>query len=106
MSEPLLPTFVTIAVTLLGALIAAVWRFATLAASLSSMMATLQMDSKELRSKLEALERMPLIEQRLGQLEKLQSIVPKLSAEVAGLAIKIESYRDAEVWRRSGGDFK
>lgn len=102
----MLPTFVTIAVTLLGALIAAVWRFATLAASLSSMMATLQLDSRELREKLGALERMPLIEQRLGQLEKLQSIIPKLSADVSALNVKIESYRDAEVWRRSGGDFK
>jgi hypothetical protein len=74
-------------VTLLLALIGAVWRFSASNARLEKTTEALMERDEEMGERLRALERIPVLEQRIGQLEgtvsKATSIWPKLESRIA-----------------------
>jgi hypothetical protein len=75
-------TLLSICVTLLGCLVATVWKAAYLVRGMTDALGELRCGIAELKAGLEALKRVPLLEQRVEQLEKIvhDEVQLKLSA--------------------------
>jgi len=72
---------ITLAIALLGTLIVSVWRFSALATTLSLAVSNLKEDIREIRTSVESIKSIPVLEQRMTQIEKvveaLASVRPK-----------------------------
>jgi uncharacterized coiled-coil protein SlyX len=104
-------TLITVSVTLLLALMGAVWRMSALATTLASTIREHKDDLQELRAGLLDLKRLPILEQRMAHVEevmaKMNSIFPKHGAAIEVLQSQVGSLRDMRAARgpyRSGGD--
>lgn len=83
---------VSLAITLLGVLIGSTWRFAALSAKLLAAVTALEEKDRKQDERLARLDDVPINRQRIEQLEKNHSLIPKLFAAQGQLAERLDMY--------------
>ncbi len=82
----------SLAVTLLGALIVSTWRGASLSAKLLAAVQSLEEKDRKQDERLARLDEVPINRQRIEHLERNHSLIPKLFARVETIETKLDLY--------------
>lgn len=106
MTFNLTTALVGVLITLIGALIALTWRSATLATKLLTAIQQLEKKDGELEKRLGAIDTIPVIEQRLGFVERHVSEIPRALSRIMVLeeAAKFSKEMRGVLLRRSRPD--
>jgi len=76
---------ISLAMTLLGALVVSTWRFSSLATKLLEAVRRLEDKERQQDERLKVLDAVPELVTRVGHLEKNHSLIPKLESRTAVL---------------------
>jgi hypothetical protein len=89
-----------LAVTLLGVVVTSTWKFSALASKLLTAVNHQREDAAEMKARLKALELIPQLELRMGQLERNHSLIPKIDARLVAVEQAVKFSKELRTMRR------